>query len=145
MKERMEEISEEPISNHNDTKHTNATSLDIGLLQEECPPNPDIVEYVIRCHIGLPNTLPKDKNGQEFPQSILRCQKVNGDFHAACLPPQAKVNHLNQHWPLLMDIQLLESGENSVNVYQDMKGAMFTQSVILPGVSLNDVLRMRKE
>jgi hypothetical protein len=28
MKERMADISEEPTSNHNDTKHTNATSLD---------------------------------------------------------------------------------------------------------------------
>ena len=44
-----------------------------------------------------------------------------------------------------MDIQLLESGENSMNMYQDMKGAMFTESVVLPGVNLNDVLRMRKE
>jgi hypothetical protein len=37
-----------------------------------------------------------------------------------CLLKQ-KANYLNQHWPLLMDIQLLESGENSVNVYQNMK------------------------
>ena len=82
MKERMAEISEEPTSNHNDTKHTNATSLDIGLfIQAKCPSNPDIEEYVIRCHIGLPNTLPKDKNGQKFLQSMLRCQKVNGELH----------------------------------------------------------------
>ena len=83
MKERMAEISEDPkpTSNHNDTKHANATSLDIGLLPAECPSNADIGEYVIRCHIGLPNTLPKDKNGQEFPQSILICQKVNGELH----------------------------------------------------------------
>jgi hypothetical protein len=82
MKERMAEISEEPTSNHNDTKHTNATSLDIGLfIQAKCPSNPDIEEYVIRCHIGLPNTLPKDKNGQEFLQSMLRCQKVNDELH----------------------------------------------------------------
>jgi tRNA splicing ligase len=54
MKERMAEISEEPTSNHNDTKHTNATSLDIGLfIQAKCPSNPDIEEYVIRCHIGV--------------------------------------------------------------------------------------------
>jgi hypothetical protein len=66
-------------------------------------------------------------------------------FHAACLPPQAKANHLNQHWPLLMDIQLLESGENSMNMYQDMKGAMFTESVVLPGVSLNDVENQKKD
>ena len=64
MKERMTEISEEPTSNHNDTKHTNATSLDIGLLQAECPSNPDIEEYVIRCHIGLPKHSSK---GQKWP------------------------------------------------------------------------------
>lgn len=44
-----------------------------------------------------------------------------------------------------MDIQLLESGENWVNSFQDVNGAIFTESVILPDVCLNDVLRMRKD